>query len=291
VKLCSIPSVLLLALSVAATAQEPQGVVIGSMSEHFEVPFRLFRGYLMVVQGSLGTGNAMNFLVDTGADPSVIDSKVAQRLKLNEVNGKLALLNQNIEVKRAVLPSLKIGPLRAESLPILVRDLAFLQSGLGVSVDGVIGLDVLGRSNFALDYKRKRLIFGSVQPLNSRLSFQSGPPFITVQIEADGQQMNLLLDTGASGLLLFRSRIRDRFPYLTASGEKASSNMGGDVRLQQVMFAKIRLGETDFGRQKAFLVEDQRDSGREFDGLLGISTLGLTQIAFDFERHILFWKK
>jgi predicted aspartyl protease len=291
VKLYSILPLLLVALSVAATAQEPQGVVIGSMSEHFEVPFRLFRGYLMIVQGNLGTAEATNFLIDTGADPSVIDSKVARTLELNEVDGKLALLNQNTEVKRAVLPSIQIGSLRAESLPILVRDLKFLQSGLGVSVDAVIGLDVLGRTNFVVDYARKKLIFGSVQPLNSRLSFQSSPPFVTVQIEADGQQMNLLLDTGASGLLLFRNRIRDRFPHLTASGEKSSSNMGGDVRLQQVIFAKMRLGETDFVRQKAFLVEDQRDSGREFDGLLGISTLGLTQIAFDFERHMLFWKK
>jgi hypothetical protein len=47
----------------------------------------------------------------------------------------------------------------------------------------------------------------------------------------------------------------------------------------------------DFVQQKAFIVEDQKDKGPEFDGLLGISTLGLTQIAFDFERRTVWCKR
>ena len=102
---------------------------------------------------------------------------------------------------------------------------------------------------------------------------------------------DLLLDTAASGILLFQSRIRNRLPQLTSLGDRKSSNMGGDFRLQRVLLARTKFGETDFGQQNAFVVEDQEDESREFDGLLGPSALGLKQIAFDFQRHTLSWKK
>jgi predicted aspartyl protease len=110
-------------------------------------------------------------------------------------------------------------------------------------------------------------------------------------MEVDGVSLDLLLDTAASGILLFQSRIRDRLPELIRLGERTSSNMGGEFRLQRVILARTKFGETDFGQQNAFVVEDQEDESREFDGLLGPSALGLKQIAFDFQRHRLWWGK
>jgi hypothetical protein len=69
-----------------------------------------------------------------------------------------------------------------------------------------------------------------------------------------------------------------------------SSNLGGEVRLQRVILGTTKLGERDFGQKNAFVVEDQEDETREFDGLLGPSALGLKQIAFDFQRHTLSWE-
>jgi hypothetical protein len=67
--------------------------------------------------------------------------------------------------------------------------------------------------------------------------------------------------------------------------------MGGDFRLQRVLLATTNLGETKFGQQNAFLVEDQEDGSREFDGLLGPSALGFKQIAFDFQLRTFSWKR
>lgn len=256
-----------------------------------EIPFQIYRDYLIVVQGSLGDIQRLNFILDTGADPSVIDTKTAQRLHLVGVAGKLALLNHNVAVQRAVLPSVQIGPLRPESLPVLIRDLGFLEKSLGIRIDAVIGLDVLSLSNFSIDYARKKIVFGTGQSFVSAARFQSGPPFVTVQMEVDGVSIRLLLDTGASGLLLFQSRIHDRLPQLTVLDENTSSNMGGDFRKKRVLLTKTNLGGTDFGQQTAFVVEDQEDTGRDFDGLLGTSALGLKQIAFDFQRLTFSWKR
>ena len=190
-----------------------------------------------------------------------------------------------------MLPSLKIGPLRAESLPVLIRDLGFLQKDLGIRIDAVIGLDVLSLSNFSINYTAKRIVFGAAPVSGSSVPFQSAPPWLTVRMEVDGVSIDLLLDTAASGILLFQSRIRDRLPQLIGLGERKSSNMGGDFRLQRVLLATTNFGETDFGQQNAFVVEDQEDESREFDGLLGPSALGLKQIAFDFQRRTFSWAR
>ena len=256
-----------------------------------EVPFQTYRDYLVVVQGSLGGKPRRNLIIDTGTDPSVIDSRVAQELHMAEVVGKLAVHDQVVDAQQAVLPSVQIGTLRAESLPVLIRDLGFLQKDLGIRIDAVIGLDVLSLCNFSINYTTKRIVFGAAPVSGSSVPFQSAPPWLTVRMEVDGVSIDLLLDTAASGILLFQSRIRDRLPQLTNLGERKSSNMGGDFRLQRVLLATTKFGETNFGQENAFVVEDQEDESREFDGLLGPSALGLKQIAFDFQHHRLWWGK
>jgi predicted aspartyl protease len=258
---------------------------------HHEVPFQTYRDYLIVVQGSLGDTQRLNFIMDTGTDRTVIDNRVAQKLHMVGVVGKLGVHNQVVEVQQAVLPSVQVGILRAEFLPVLIRDLTFLQQGLGIRIDAVIGLDVLSLNNFSIDYKTKRIVFGAAPVSGSSVPFQSAPPWLTVRMEVDGVSLPLLLDTAASGILLFESRIRDRLPQMISLGERKSSNMGGDFRLQRVLLATTNFGETDFGQQNAFVVEDQEDESREFDGLLGPSALGLKQIAFDFQRRTFSWKR
>ena len=43
--------------------------------------------------------------------------------------------------------------------------------------------------------------------------------------------------------------------------------------------------------KRILVVEDQEDTSLDFDGLLGPSALGFKQVAFDFQRHTLSWKK
>ena len=153
------------------------------------------------------------------------------------VVGKLGVHDQVVDVQQAVLPSVQIGTLRAESLPVLIRDLGSLQKDLGTRIDAVIGLDVLSLSNFSINYTTKRIVFGAVPVSGSSVPFQSAPPWLTVQMEVDGVSIHLLLDTAASGIILFQSRIRSRLPELISLGERMSSNMGGDFHLQRVMLA------------------------------------------------------
>jgi hypothetical protein len=98
------------------------------------MPIRLYRGYLVVAEGAIGKVQKLNFLVDTGACPSVIDQKIARDLKLAEQPERVNLWNKSVEVRQVVIPSLSLGPVRAESIPVLSEDLSFLQTALGFKV-------------------------------------------------------------------------------------------------------------------------------------------------------------
>src|SRR6266852_3121197 len=109
--------------TVAATdpaVQEPpaRGVLL-------KIPLRLYRGYLVVVEGSIGRFQKLNFLIDTGALPSVVNQGIGHGLDLQEKAAKVDLGNQSLQTKSVLLPSLQLGPVRAEALTVLIQDLSF----------------------------------------------------------------------------------------------------------------------------------------------------------------------
>jgi len=260
--------------------------------KHEEIPFEIYRDYVIVIQGSLGDTHGLNFILDTGTNPSIVDSKIAKELHLVEMVGRLAVHDKRFEVQQSVSPNVQLGSLRLEAIPILIRDLAFLQTGLGIRIDAVIGLDVLTQRNFSINYTTKRISLGSVHLSRSVVPLQStSSSWLIAPMEVDGVPLRMLVDTAASSIFLFRRSIRHRLPHLTSLGEIVSSNMGGEFLAQRALLTRTKLGDTDFGHMNAFVVEDWEDETRDFDGLLGPSALGLKQIAFDFQRRALSWKK
>ena len=289
--------VLSFALTLAASGVSQSPAAPGVETTHAvsiggdEIPFEIYRKHLIVAQGSLGGIQRLNFVIDTGTDPSVIDCRIAKKLHMAGVGGTLGVHDRVVAVQQAVVPSVQIGALRTTFLSVLIRDLAFLQKGLGIRIDAVIGLDILRRSNFTIDYPRKRIIFRVAPVVDASATFQDTAPGLIVQMEVNGVLLHLMLDTGASGMLLFQSRIRDRLPLLPHRGERMSTDLGGAFRVQSVRVAAMHLGNTDFGLHNVFIVEDQADSSPEFDGLLGPAALGLKQIAFDFQRRMFSWRR
>ena len=74
--------------SFAMVSQEigPQPPVEGTVS------FDLYQGYLIVARGSAGTRTSLTFLLDTGASPTVIDTRLARKLHLQAAPASAAVL-------------------------------------------------------------------------------------------------------------------------------------------------------------------------------------------------------
>jgi predicted aspartyl protease len=287
----------LLTLNLSAFAESPDSQTENAgQTQTFaanlgSVRFSLYRDYLIVVKGSAEGLNELNLLVDTGADPSVVDQRLAAKLQLQPQAARVAVLNQTVAAGKAVLPHLEVGPVRIDNLPVLVEDLSFLEKGLQVRIDAVVGLDVLGRNSFSIDYKAREIHFGDCPLMPFSVPLQLQQRFVTVDVNLNAQPFRLLVDTGASSLMLFATRIQNRVLDLRVQQVKSSVNLAGRFDRKRVLFQDVRIGTVGLGQQAGFVVDDEKDPGRDFDGLLSPRALGVTEVAFDFQHGTLGWSR
>lgn len=241
----------------------------------------------------MGSLEGLNFLIDTGANVSSIERRITKKLQLTGEAGKLSLFNQKVEVVRVMLPSLRLGPIRVESLPGLVQDLSPVEKALGVRIDAIVGFDVLSRSSFIVDYESKKIFFGPLEPSTLAVPFDAGSPTlgVTVQLRIQGQPVRLLVDTGAVQLLLYECNLPPNLHVLrTQYVEHSFNSARTQFDAEEITVPQVRLGASDFGAEKSFLLNDHADCRRSINGVLGVRSLGLKWIAFDFERRRFGWR-
>ena len=259
---------------------------------HVEITFKLYRDYFIVVQGSLGTLRGLNFLIDTGVNPTAVDTRIAKKLRLTGGAHEVALFNQNTKATQVVLPSLQLGPIRAESLPAVIQDLSHDEEVLGVRIDAKVGFGVLGLSSFSIDYRSKKIVFGPIESSSFAVPFDTGPPVLTVQLQVQDEPVRLLVDTGAAELVLFECQIHGRLRQPPVGSVRRFLNGASrEFELKEVWLPGVRLGTANFGMQKGLSADDSANCGRSFDGVVGITRLGLKWVAFDFEHRSFSWKR
>jgi Aspartyl protease len=254
-----------------------------------KLPIRLYWGYLVIVEGSIGNVHKLNFLVDTGAYPSVVDQKIARDLGLAEQPGRVNLSNTSVQTRLVVLPSLLLGPVHAEALPVLTEDLSFLQKALGHKVDAIVGLDVLGKSSFTINYRTKEMLLGPVERLTFSAPFDTDAPIVTIRTKFQDQQLRLVVDTGGPDLMLFQSRMPSSASFQELGTEKAA-DVSGSFQRRKVQIPEVFLGKETIGSQIASVVDDRKDEGDNFDGVLGVRGPQFWKIAFDFEHRRFSWE-
>jgi predicted aspartyl protease len=253
-----------------------------------KLPVRLYGGYLVIAEGAIGNIRKLNFLVDTGACPSVVDQKIALDLKLSEQPERVNLWNKSVQAGQVVIPSLSLGPVRVDAVPVLSEDLSFLQKALGFKVHAIVGMDVLRNSSFTINYKTKEILFGSPESLTYSVPFDTDTPVVTVGMGFQGRRLRMVVDSGGPDLTLFRSRVSESAGLQTL-GTETVADAGGTFQRTKVRISEVYIGKETVGAQNAFLVDDRKDEGDDFDGVLGIKGLQFWKVAFDFENRRLSW--
>jgi hypothetical protein len=140
------------------------------------------------------------FVLDTGATFTTLSESLARSLDVESLQD-----GQLFPVRFGRLPLLALGELRLRAMPVLVvRDqilaMRDLLSGPGRAVDGLLGLDVIGRFHVVVDPAARTVNFASKRGLNAGnaapcLRVDGG---LRVPVQVEGRDLWFQLDTGAS---------------------------------------------------------------------------------------------
>ena len=250
------------------------------------IPFKLQESHLIVVDGSIGGLNPLKFLIDTGANYSVVDEGVAQKLRLRRIaqDQRLAAFGQTSPMERVVLSGLRLGPILT-SLPCIVLDLS------DWDVDVIIGMDLLRRNNFTIDYRSKTIRFGARDHLDSAANFEIDGSRLVVSVQLDGQPLRLCVDTGATTLTVHRSRVKSWKRRIPRGRPIRFDHVAGTSHGMKVRLEEVQIGPSTWRGVNAFVLDTPRRPDSKSDGVLGFAALGLERIYFDFESNTVSWEK
>ena len=225
----------------------------------------------LTVQVLVNGSGPYNFIVDSGADTSVVGLRIARSLQLPL--GTPAILNsmtaRNI-VDRVKVEHLTLGP-------SVIRDLqlpALRESDVGG--DGMIGIDALVEQRLMMDFENR-----SIKVEDARIPWKRIPGEIVVvarryrgqliltEVQAAGLTLDAVIDTGTQitiGNLALRDKLirknREKFvtvPVIGVTGATAELQLAkiAELRLGPVVLNDVPMAFADVPPFKMFGISDQ----------------------------------
>lgn len=312
------PNALMLAALVATVAQAgpdrmPRPDATGPDRAELDL-LRAYEGAARIyVQARLPDGALGLFLVDTGANTSVLNPETAARLGLEVTEdwGVLSGLSGSASMNHAVLPTLGLGGFALEDIEVAVGAPGMGTQAGWMPLDGLLGTNVWSRFVMELDYPADLLVLhrpGST-PLPRRgasmhFDGQHVRAAVTVTTAADPPHTDTLItqvDTGASWLTICAAT-GNRFRQDYTQGLEAVRGIGASetlppIRFQQttrrIPLASVQLGGVTIdatGHQARWMeFEDTRSPTCGMGGmraLIGHYYLADHRVFFDFQGGI-----
>lgn len=171
------------------------------------IPFHLASGYLIVAEGTIGNSEHLKFVIDTGTVRTCIDRRLARQLGLSLEPHAVLRFDKMVRMNSTLLPSLTLGPMRAENFAVNVADLSHVGRS-ATQVSGIVGLDLLEPFPFQIDYEQMQIAFGPLPSLAESAAMDSVPWLPVVSVSFNRSNSRLLIDTGAHDIVLYYENLR-----------------------------------------------------------------------------------
>jgi predicted aspartyl protease len=225
-----------------------------------EVPLSAENGWF-IVPVTLDDGEALRFIVDTGAALSAVTASTLRRIGVSPggtVQAQGASGTQELATAR--IPSLTLGTLRSFNSRMLVLDEGVLTpSGGRVPYDGVLGADIMGAHDVLLDP-----VSGVLRLFDAGTAMATGPlppladplplrriagPILGHDVEINGSVMPAILDTGSRRVVVSPRAARNaRVEAIDGSVQVRRAGVGSqEVRVQDVDLGRVVAGQTELG--------------------------------------------
>jgi Aspartyl protease len=181
------------------------------------VPLRLVNGYQMMVAVSVDHSGPYEFLLDTGAQFTMIDPSLAAELHLRS-NGSLPVAGNGFQTTSAVvhLDRLEVGPHAVANLEALLFDVQNIRPHYA-NLRGILGEDFLLQFDMLIDNGHRMLCLDNSSVLRAvfkgpRVALETGsgaervPPntlIFATRLSDGTRPIRLKLDSGANAPVLF----------------------------------------------------------------------------------------
>jgi predicted aspartyl protease len=243
-------------------------------------------GYLVVAVGQIG-GQKENFVIDTGTAPSILNARLAKKLDLQVARGTLVVVGRSLNTGQTVLPGLDFGPIHVANLAVNVMDLSVLENSLGMSIAGLIGMDVLGQTSFRLDYEKNELIFGIAEEEGIAVRYDSRSRLALAEATLQGRQVRLIVDTGSDLVVVYgESWQAMESTARQVSNMQTGTSVGDQVGAKQIANPEMELGGKQFRDLRTYYVPSA--NARGYDGFFGVRALRLRGISFDRDSQTMY---
>ena len=213
---------------------------------------------LMVVEVRVNGLGPYPFLLDTGATSSSVDPNLSDSLHLPLARTvRIASWTDTVDARRVSVQNLSIGPVNSGPLYVLVQPIVELKS-VAPGVRGVLGQDVLLRSNYLIDNRKHRIQFDSdgnlllelggdrIQTAFARTrigEMETRLISIPVQTELTAQPLQLLLDSGADVTTLQPGSVP---PSSVPRGGKWIADENGRLAAASALHTRLTVGKNTF---------------------------------------------
>ncbi len=247
--------------------------------------FRPGHGSQIIAPVMIDQTGPYDFLVDTGAQVTIIDSSLAASLHLNQ-EGAAQLVGIGFHEQAGFVQtaSFALGSEEVTGLRVLVRSAA-LSNSADPAVRGILGGDFLGRFDLLIDNAHQVLCLTSSDALRSE--FRSNhielrilpgrfddpaiprPPVIAVRLSGLSATQDLLLDSGANVSLLYGGGAQ--LPAGPGSATLRGTGAGGGIRNFTALPAQdLRIGASNLAHVTFVALREGRSDVRPgaADGLL-----------------------
>lgn len=263
---------------------------VGKADEDTIIPLRHFRDSYCV-EAVLNGKKIGFFLVDTGTSITTIYSNVSKKYSLTPVGRKrVDTFSGPMEQEIVLFETLTIGPLSLKRMLGFVDPSPSRSLPDGAEIAGVLGMDVLGKQPFTIDFRRSTLTLHNpahyVVPASPKNDLQQDTTVPRIRATVEGAEGWFDIDTGSSTKLRISNSFLNQNPQLVLHRpqvyeSKAWGQEGGQIR---VYWKSLSFLQHEIHDVSGFYSPSLTDNGR-CAGWIGASAFRESKVTIDMSSR------